>query len=123
MEDTSALARENAKGSAKFVQQLLGIEAKLRQYRDGEEFVEAIIAARGMSGFSRIWTSAEHLPTMDEIREPERWLSRVDGSVTPTAAVSTRNRPWKPLTFASTTGSGSVHWKATVAVPWWAGMR
>lgn len=77
--------RESAKGGAKFVQQLLGIEAKLRQYKDGERFVEAIIAAGGMDTFSRVWANEESLPTIEEIREPERWMRRVAGSVSPIA--------------------------------------
>jgi coenzyme F420 biosynthesis associated uncharacterized protein len=77
--------REHARGGAKFLQQLLGIEAKLRQYREGEEFVDAVISARGMAGFSRVWGAAENLPTMEEIRDPRLWLTRVDGSVAPTA--------------------------------------
>jgi coenzyme F420 biosynthesis associated uncharacterized protein len=77
--------RERAKGGTKLIQQLLGVEAKLRQYRDGERFVEAVIAERGVSGFSQIWQSSEYLPTLEEIHSPERWLARVGGSVSPTA--------------------------------------
>jgi coenzyme F420 biosynthesis associated uncharacterized protein len=77
--------RARAKGSAKFIQQLLGVEAKLRQYRDGEGFVEAVIAERGVAGFSQVWQRPENLPSLEEIRSPERWLARVGGSVSPTA--------------------------------------
>lgn len=77
--------RQNVRGGAKLLQQLLGIEAKLRQYRDGEHFVETVIAAEGVRGFSRVWERPEHLPTLDEIHDPHIWLARVVGSVTPTS--------------------------------------
>jgi putative hydrolase len=77
--------RESAKGGAKFVQQLLGIEAKLRQYKDGERFIEAVVDVQGMAGFSRVWASKENLPTIEEIAEPELWMMRIAGSVSPTA--------------------------------------
>ena len=73
--------RTKARGGAKFLQQLLGIEAKLRQYRDGERFVESVIEQCGTAGFSRVWERAENLPTAEEIRDPGRWVERVDGRV------------------------------------------
>ena len=40
---------------------LLGMESKLAQYRDGAEFVSAVVADVGLDGFNRVWTSPETL--------------------------------------------------------------
>lgn len=61
------------------VQQLLGIEAKLNQYAAGERFIGAVERAGGPRMIDRCWRSADDLPSMDEIREPQRWLDRVGG--------------------------------------------
>ena len=29
---------------------------------------------------NRVWTGPEMLPTLDEIRNPERWIARVDAA-------------------------------------------
>lgn len=59
------------------VRRLLGLEAKMRQYRDGERFVSAVVASVGMEGFNRVWSSPETLPTRAEIADPAAWVARV----------------------------------------------
>ena len=56
---------------------VLGVEAKMRQYAEGEQFIEAVEAAKGSSFLDRAWTSAEALPKLQEIRNPDSWISRV----------------------------------------------
>ena len=55
----------------------LGMDAKLRQYSDGAAFVRHVVDRAGMAGFNRVWTSPAHLPTREEIHDPDRWLDRV----------------------------------------------
>lgn len=69
--------RANPKATEAFVRRLLGMEAKLAQYRDGAAFVRAIVDDVGMDGFNQIWQSPDHLPTRDELHAPERWIARV----------------------------------------------
>jgi coenzyme F420 biosynthesis associated uncharacterized protein len=71
--------RESAGGATKFVQQLLGIDAKMKQYKEGEEFVEAVERAGGPELFARVWEEPEHLPTLEEVRDPARWVKRLGG--------------------------------------------
>jgi coenzyme F420 biosynthesis associated uncharacterized protein len=71
--------RQQARGPAKLIQQLLGIEAKFRQYADGEEFVRTVEEEGGLRLFSRVWQGPEWLPSMAEIRDPARWVARVRG--------------------------------------------
>ncbi|MBT2403426.1 MULTISPECIES: zinc-dependent metalloprotease [unclassified Streptomyces] len=59
------------------LRKLLGLDAKLRQYRDGERFVRAVVGQVGMDGFNRVWTSPNTLPTKAEIAEPADWVARV----------------------------------------------
>ena len=61
------------------LRRLLGMEAKLRQYRDGATFVRGVVDRVGMAGFNQVWTSPATLPTKDEITDPGRWVSRVHG--------------------------------------------
>jgi len=58
------------------VRRLLGLDMKLRQYAEGAAFVRAVLAARGMDGLNRIWTTSELLPDAAEIRAPATWLAR-----------------------------------------------
>ncbi|MDG9704344.1 zinc-dependent metalloprotease [Streptomyces sp. DH37] len=59
------------------LRRLLGLDAKLRQYRDGERFVRAVVEETGMDGFNRVWTSPNTLPTKAEIAQPADWIARV----------------------------------------------
>ncbi|MEU9416152.1 zinc-dependent metalloprotease [Streptomyces sp. NPDC048272] len=61
------------------LRKLLGLDAKLRQYRDGERFVRAVVGQVGMDGFNRVWTSPNTLPTKAEIAKPADWVARVHG--------------------------------------------
>jgi coenzyme F420 biosynthesis associated uncharacterized protein len=62
---------------AKFVQQLVGLDAKMKQYEAGERFIEAVEAAGGPELLARVWEAPELLPTLGEIRDPATWISRV----------------------------------------------
>jgi coenzyme F420 biosynthesis associated uncharacterized protein len=69
--------RTNPKGTEALVRRLLGMEAKLAQYRDGAQYVRAVIADVGMSGFNQVWNSPESLPTREELHSPDKWIARV----------------------------------------------
>ncbi|PAZ14495.1 coenzyme F420 biosynthesis-associated protein [Streptomyces sp. SA15] len=72
--------QRRAKGASRLdmaLRKLLGLDAKLRQYRDGERFVRAVVDQVGMDGFNRVWTSPNTLPTKTEISKPADWIARV----------------------------------------------
>ncbi|WPW29701.1 zinc-dependent metalloprotease [Streptomyces atratus] len=72
--------QRRARGASRLDQalrKLLGLDAKLRQYRDGERFVRAVVDEVGMDGFNRAWTSPNTLPTKAEIAKPTDWIARV----------------------------------------------
>jgi coenzyme F420 biosynthesis associated uncharacterized protein len=68
--------RRNASPMAKLLQRLIGLEAKMNQYAAGERFIAAIEAHGGTRLIDRCWDGPENLPTLDEIRDPQRWLAR-----------------------------------------------
>lgn len=73
-------AKRRAMGAGRLDQalrKLLGLDAKLRQYRDGERFVRAVTDEVGVDGFNRVWTSPNTLPTKAEIAKPADWVARV----------------------------------------------
>ncbi|HET9380752.1 MAG TPA: zinc-dependent metalloprotease [Streptomyces sp.] len=75
--------QRRAKGASRLDQalrKLLGLDAKLRQYRDGERFVRAVVGQVGMDAFNRVWTSPNTLPTKAEIAKPADWIARVHGA-------------------------------------------
>jgi coenzyme F420 biosynthesis associated uncharacterized protein len=61
----------------RFLRKLLGLEAKMAQYRDGASFVRAVVDKVGMEGFNAVWTTPDHLPTLAEIHDPDSWVARV----------------------------------------------
>jgi coenzyme F420 biosynthesis associated uncharacterized protein len=72
--------QRRAKGASRLdlaLRKLLGLDAKLRQYRDGERFVRAVVDQVGVDGFNRVWTSPNTLPTKAEIAKPADWVARV----------------------------------------------
>ena len=69
--------RKQASAVQRVINNVLGLEMKLRQYELGQEFLERIVAREGEGVLIHLWADPSHLPTMDELRVPERWLTRV----------------------------------------------
>ncbi len=61
------------------LRRLLGMDAKIAQYRNGASFVRTVINRVGHRGLNAVWTGPEQLPTAAEIAEPEAWVRRVHG--------------------------------------------
>jgi coenzyme F420 biosynthesis associated uncharacterized protein len=72
--------RRQRGGFARAVSWLIGLDAKLKQYEQGEQFIAAVEQAGGRELFDRVWLAPEWLPTLMEIRDPGHWLERA-GSV------------------------------------------
>ena len=71
--------RRRASLPSRLLQQLVGIEAKLRQYAEGEQFVESVEEVGGPELMARVWEGPEWLPTLEEIRDPSLWVARAGG--------------------------------------------
>jgi coenzyme F420 biosynthesis associated uncharacterized protein len=72
--------RGTTKGPADLLlRRLLGLDAKLAQYRNGAAFVRAV-QATGDGALDAVWAGPESLPLPGEIADPRAWLRRVHGA-------------------------------------------
>ncbi|QIX28878.1 zinc-dependent metalloprotease [Nocardioides sp. JQ2195] len=71
--------RKGVGGLDRILRRLLGLDAKMAQYRDGAKFVRAVIEKVEMDGFNAVWESPENLPDKAEIADPSAWVARVHG--------------------------------------------
>jgi coenzyme F420 biosynthesis associated uncharacterized protein len=69
--------RRRKGGATKLISVLIGLDAKMRQYEQGERFIEAVEAAGGSELFRRVWDGPQWLPSLPEIRSPQGWVDRV----------------------------------------------
>ena len=72
--------RMGASGFTKVFQRLAGLEAKLKQYAEGERFIAEVERAGGTALLDRAWAEPGNVPSIAEVREPRLWIERV-GSV------------------------------------------
>ncbi len=70
-------ARRSRRGAATIFSQLIGLDAKMRQYEVGEAFVKAVETAAGPRALDSAWRGPEYLPTVAELTAPDLWLARV----------------------------------------------
>jgi coenzyme F420 biosynthesis associated uncharacterized protein len=61
------------------LRRLMGMDAKVAQYRNGAAFVRGVVERVGHDGLNAVWTAPPMLPTADEIAEPGAWVRRVHG--------------------------------------------
>ncbi|WP_148573958.1 zinc-dependent metalloprotease [Nocardioides caldifontis] len=71
--------RKGAGSLDRLLRRLLGLDAKMAQYRDGAHFVRTVVRDVGMDGFNKVWVEPDHLPSKEEIAEPLAWVRRVHG--------------------------------------------
>lgn len=69
--------RKRAGPGARLMQQLIGLDAKMRQYEQGERFIEAVEKEGGRGLLAKVWEAPDRLPTLDEIRDPAAWIARM----------------------------------------------
>jgi coenzyme F420 biosynthesis associated uncharacterized protein len=73
-------------GLGEVISRLLGMEMKLRQYRLGKAFCDAVAAEAGIDGLNHVWSAPEALPSADELERPGLWLERMAGRTAAAAA-------------------------------------
>ena len=69
--------RKSATGVTRIFQKLIGIEAKLAQYEEGEEFICTIEESEGIDFLNIVWEHPDNLPKLEEIKNPNLWISRI----------------------------------------------
>ena len=74
--------RKSVRGFAKVFQRLIGLDAKIKQYIEGERFIEAVEEAGGAALLDRVWEGPENVPGIVEIRSPGDWIARMGAAET-----------------------------------------
>jgi len=69
--------RQGVSGLDKVLRRVLGLDAKMAQYRDGAAFVRGVVDKVGMAEFNAVWERPENLPSKAELSDPEAWVARV----------------------------------------------
>ncbi len=59
------------------INNVLGLEMKLRQYEVGREFCDRVAERGGLDAVAHIFEDADSFPTMAELKAPDLWLGRV----------------------------------------------
>jgi len=62
------------------VMRLTGLDLKMEQYAAGERFVSSVLATRDRAFLNRVWEGPQQLPDLAEIKHPDRWIARIEGS-------------------------------------------
>ncbi len=82
--EESLRRRRAEKGAGeRYLEQLIGLDLRPSDARAGQEFCDAVLAARGQAGLDRAWRSAADLPTPAELADPSRWLVRLAATEDP----------------------------------------
>jgi len=69
--------RRSTSGWAGLLQRLLGLDLKYAQYREGARFCRAVIESADVATLNQAFSAPGHLPTLAELRDPQRWLRRI----------------------------------------------
>ncbi|MFM7145150.1 MAG: zinc-dependent metalloprotease [Actinomycetales bacterium] len=73
--------RDHAVGLNAIIRRVLGMDLKLRQYREGAAFVRQVQSQVGVHGFNAVWADSSNLPSAAEISDPAAWVRRVHPAV------------------------------------------
>ncbi len=76
MRQTVHERRQSGGPGTRLLQELLGLRQKLDQYSQGEAFVRRLHERGGMAAVNLVFSAPAALPTMDEVRDPDRYLAR-----------------------------------------------
>jgi len=69
--------RRTSAGWFSWVQKALGFDLKYAQYREGAAFCRAVIEAADVSTLNQAFAAPGLLPSLEELRDPQRWLHRI----------------------------------------------
>ena len=77
--DGRRASQASVRGADSLWRKALGMDAKMAQYREGALFVRALMDDGGMATVNRVWDNPGNLPSIEEVRDPSAWLTRIRG--------------------------------------------
>jgi len=77
LRDKVAERRETRGGLGEAIARLLGMELKMRQYRLGKAFCDAVYDEGGIDALNQVWAAPDALPSLSELEAPHAWLGRL----------------------------------------------
>jgi len=77
LRDAMERRRDDRSAPQRILMRLLGMDMKMRQYREGKAFCDAVAAEGGTALLNRVWESPSALPTTAELSRPARWTARI----------------------------------------------
>ena len=72
--------RSNRPAVLAFIEKILGLELKMRQYVIGRKFCDAVIEKRDVATLHRAFSAPEMLPTLAELSDADAWLARIEAA-------------------------------------------
>ena len=60
----------------RLIERLIGIELKMRQYREGKRFCDSVVERGGIAALDRVWVDEQALPSRAELSDPAAWIAR-----------------------------------------------
>lgn len=69
--------REQTNLLQRVINHAIGLEMKLRQYELGQQFCESVAEGGGPEMLAQLWSAPENLPSLGELRSPQKWVARV----------------------------------------------
>jgi putative hydrolase len=78
LRDALERRRETRSPVFRVLERLLGLEMKMRQYRDGKRFCDRVVELGGLVTLNRVWRAPEAMPSLAELADPAGWIRRTD---------------------------------------------
>jgi coenzyme F420 biosynthesis associated uncharacterized protein len=63
-----------------WIERVLGLEMKLRQYQQGRAFCDGVLERADVETLHRAFEGPAMLPTLAELEDPAAWLARIDAA-------------------------------------------
>jgi coenzyme F420 biosynthesis associated uncharacterized protein len=78
LRDALERRRETRSPIFRVLERLLGLEMKMRQYKDGKRFCDGVVELGGLPVLNRVWRAPEAMPSLTELARPADWIRRTD---------------------------------------------